>query len=159
MKKLLFFMTLGLFTVLSSCTSKEDKADSLVKARGFECSHIEKLEEFKCNPSASVLIMTAYNALWRNDSLMRNMDLSSDGVNLAYEEISKQEINAKGLLQRADELSANNSEKDELCGYYAIISPTKIDGSFVDKSRKCTKYEVFFDKDMKGIIGIHPISK
>lgn len=157
MKKMLLLI-MGLL-ILVSCTSKEEKADALVKARGFECLHVEKLEEFKCNPSSSVLIMTAYNGLWRNDSLVRNMNLSSDGINYVYEEISRQAANAKELLQKADEISTTNPDKDELCGYYAIISPTKINGSFVDKSRKCTRYEVFFDKDIKSIIGIHPISK
>ena len=90
---------------------------------------------------------------------MRNMDLSSNNINYVYGKIVNQEANAKGLLERADILSTSSSAKEELCGYYATISPTKINGSFVDKNRKCTKYEVFFDKDMKSIIGIHPIRK
>lgn len=158
MKKICFVFTLAL-SVLVSCTSKEDKADALVKDRGFDCPHIEKLEEFNCNPASSVLMMTAYNSLWQNDSLMRNMDLSSNNINYVYGKIANQEANAKGLLERADILSTSSSAKEELCGYYATISPTKINGSFVDKNRKCTKYEVFFDKDMKSIIGIHPIHK
>ena len=106
MKKICFVFTLAL-SVLVSCTSKEDKADALVKDRGFDCPHIEKLEEFNCNPASSVLMMTAYNSLWQNDSLMRNMDLSSNNINYVYGKIVNQEANAKGLLERADILSTS----------------------------------------------------
>lgn len=47
----------------------------------------------------------------------------------------------------------------ELCGYYVVISPDKINGAYIDKNRKCIRYEVFFDKDVERIIGIHPIRK
>ena len=40
----------------------------------------------------------------------------------------------------------------ELCGYYVVISPDKINGAYIDKNRKCTRYEVFFDKDVERII-------
>lgn len=35
----------------------------------------------------------------------------------------------------------------------------KINGAYIDKNRKCIRYEVFFDKDVERIIGIHPIRK
>ena len=91
MKKICFVFTLAL-SVLVSCTSKEDKADALVKDRGFDCPHIEKLEEFNCNPASSVLMMTAYNSLWQNDSLMRNMDLSSNNINYVYAKIDRKSV-------------------------------------------------------------------
>lgn len=100
MKKICFVFTLAL-SVLVSCTSKEDKADALVKDRGFDCPHIEKLEEFNCNPASSVLMMTAYNSLWQNDSLMRNMDLSSNNINYVYGKIVNQESQCKGVAGKS----------------------------------------------------------
>lgn len=157
MKKVLYLISFVVL-LLTSCTSKENKADSLVKARGFECANIEKLEEFQCNPASAEMVMVAYNALWRNDSLFRNMYLSSSNISYVYNEIQRQEQNAKNLLEKADEIGMANSHT-ELCGYYAVISPEKINGAYIDKNRKCTRYEVFFDKDVERIIGIHPIGK
>lgn len=59
---------------------------------------------------------------------------------------------------KADEIGMINNHT-ELCGYYVVISPDKINGAYIDKNRKCTRYEVFFDKDVERIIGIHPIGK
>lgn len=157
MKKVLYFISFVVL-LLTSCTSKENKADTLIKARGFECANVEKLEEFQCNPASAEMIMVAYNSLWRNDSLSRNMHLSSSNINYVYNEIQRQEQNAKNLLEKADEIGMINNQT-ELCGYYVVISPDKINGVYIDKNRKCTRYEVFFDKDVERIIGIHPIRK
>ena len=157
MKKVLYFISFVVL-LLTSCTSKENKADALIKARGFECANVEKLEEFQCNPASAEMVMVAYNSLWRNDSLSRNMRLSSSNINYVYNEIQRQEQNAKKLLEKADEIGMINNHT-ELCGYYVVISPDKINGAYIDKNRKCTRYEVFFDKDVERIIGIHPIRK
>lgn len=59
MKKVLYFISF-IVLLLTSCTSKENKADALIKARGFECANVEKLEEFQCNPASAEMIMVAY---------------------------------------------------------------------------------------------------
>jgi len=39
MKKVLYFISFVVL-LLTSCTSKENKADALIKARGFECANV-----------------------------------------------------------------------------------------------------------------------
>ena len=118
MKKVLYFISFVVL-LLTSCTSKENKADALIKARGFECANVEKLEEFQCNPASAEMIMVAYNSLWRNDSLSRNMHLSSSNINYVYNEIHRQEQNAKNLLEKADEIGMIN-KKEAILNMFSI---------------------------------------
>lgn len=111
MKKVLYFISFVVL-LLTSCTSKENKADALIKARGFECANVEKLEEFQCNPASAEMVMVAYNSLWRNDSLSMNMHLSSSNINYVYNEIQRQEQNAKNLLEKADEIGMINNHTE-----------------------------------------------